>query len=142
MIKVSDLNQKQIDMLHALRCPICGSGTKEMTETQIYGREYKGVKMIACENYPKCNSYVGTHKDTGIPLGRLADHELRIARKEAHDVFDRLWKLAHMTRQQAYEELSSQLDLDPYLTHFAYFSKDTCLKAKNWAVIRLMSFDK
>lgn len=141
MIKVSDLNQKQINILHALTCPVCGSATKEMTEKEIYGREFKGSKMIACVNYPKCNSYVGTHKDSGLPLGRLANHELRIARKKAHEVFDRLYKLGYMTRQEAYEKLSSHLDLDPYLTHFAYFNKDTCLKAKNWAVAVLINID-
>ena len=38
-------------------CPYCGGKTKVVTETEIYGKEYKGCKMIACVNFPECDSY-------------------------------------------------------------------------------------
>lgn len=57
------------DVVHAKVCPYCKSSTKIISETEVYGREYKGRKLIACINFPKCDSYVGTHDD-GTALGR------------------------------------------------------------------------
>ena len=44
------------DVIHAKVCPYCKSSTKIISETEVYGREYKGRKLIACINFPKRDS--------------------------------------------------------------------------------------
>jgi len=74
-------------------CPYCGSEARLVDSSLIYGRSY-GMAWV-CGNYPRCDAYVGCHKGTDKPLGRLADSRLRAAKKRAHAVFDPLWQDAH-----------------------------------------------
>lgn len=78
-------------MTEQLRCPYCGSPAKLTTSQQIYGSNFDYGAMWCCVNYPLCHAYVGCHPGTEIPLGRLANKELREAKKKAHAAFDRLW---------------------------------------------------
>jgi hypothetical protein len=39
-----------------------------------------------------CDAWVGVHKGTNKPLGRLANRELRDWKKKAHAAFDPLWQ--------------------------------------------------
>ena len=112
-------------------CPYCKSKTKVVTETEIYGREYKGHKMIACANFPECDSYVGTHKD-GRPLGRLANKQLREMRTAAHEKFDALWKSGEVTRDQAYIWLANKLEIPDEYCHFGWFKLTTAIKVYWW----------
>lgn len=63
-----------------LKCPYCGGNSKLIDSKLIYGRSY-GM-FYACENYPECDAYVGTHKGTVWPRGTLANEELREYRKK------------------------------------------------------------
>ena len=119
-------------------CPYCKSETKVLTEKEVYGKEYKGRKIIACKNYPKCDSYVGTH-DNGKPLGRLADKYLRQIKKDTHERFDRLWKDKLMTRKDAYKWLSEQLKIPFEYTHIGNFNTATCVLAQ---LISLQKYDE
>jgi len=49
-----------------------------------------------------CDAYVGVHKGTDKPKGRLANAELREYKKKAHSAFDPLWRFGGMMRRQAY----------------------------------------
>ena len=120
------------DVIHAKVCPYCKSSTKIISETEVYGREYKGRKLIACINFPKCDSYVGTHDD-GTALGRLANKNLRNRKKQAHFWFDKIWQEKYLERGELYQELSEFLDLPPEYTHVGMFSETTCIKTENWA---------
>ena len=122
----------QQDLINAKICPYCKSETEVTTETEIYNREYEGRDLIKCKNYPSCNSYVGCDA-SGVPLGRLADRILRRYRKQAHNVFDRLWKEKLIDRDTAYEELADHLELPDQYTHIGMFSKETCVKVIQWA---------
>lgn len=122
-----ELSQYHIDVLYAKVCPYCKSTTEVVSETDVYGREYKGRKMIRCRNYLKCDSYVGTHDD-GSTLGRLANKELRQAKIKAHSSFDRLWKEKLIGRTKLYEDLADYLGLPDKYTHIGMFNKTTCLK--------------
>jgi len=126
-----ELSQYHIDVLCVKVCPYCKSTTEVVSETDVYGREYKGRKMIRCRNYMKCNSYVGTHDD-GSTLGRLANKELRQAKIKAHSYFDRLWKEKLIGRTKLYEDLSDYLELPDKYTHIGMFNKTTCLKVVEW----------
>lgn len=128
-----DLTPYQLDIINAKICPYCKSSTEVVSETDIYGREYKGRLMIRCRNYQICDAYVGCHKD-GTPLGRLARKELRNYKKEAHQNFDRLWKEKYLERSEAYEMLADHLGLADEYTHIGMFSIKTCKKVIEWSI--------
>lgn len=119
------LTPLQEDIINAKICPYCKTFVKTISETDVYGKEYKGRKVIACKNYPYCDSYVGTHDD-GTALGRLANKELRNAKKQAHYWFDKIWKDKHLKRSEAYKWLSEKLNLPSKYTHIGMFSVKTC----------------
>ena len=81
-----------------------------------------------------CGAYVGCHKagvgqgDGTRPLGRLANAELRKAKKEAHAAFDPIWKEGCMNRRLAYAWLAEQLDLPFERTHIGEFDTTTCAR--------------
>ena len=52
--------------------------------------------------------------------------ELRNARHEAHQVFDRLWKERHMSRRRAYSWLAEAADIPPEECHFRMFDVGMC----------------
>ena len=68
-------------------CDYCGRQAEYVDSKVIYGKSY-GM-MYLCRN---CMAYVGVHKGTDKPLGRLANAELRYWKKRAHAVFDPLWQ--------------------------------------------------
>jgi hypothetical protein len=71
---------------------------------------------------------VGTHKNSKEhkPLGRLANAELRAAKKRAHAAFDPLWKSGHMKRGSAYAWLSDTLGIDKKDAHIGMFDVERC----------------
>lgn len=119
-------------ILTAKICPYCDSKTIHVSESYIYGKEYKGRKMIVCANFPSCDSYVGTHDD-GTPLGRLANKTLRNAKINAHYWFDKIWKEGFIERSELYSNLSDYLNIPKEYTHIGMFSEITCLTVKDWA---------
>jgi len=123
------ITPKHKAILNAEVCPYCRSITKTITEQEVYGKTYRGNSIIACEQFPRCDSYVGTHSD-GTPLGRLANKELRQAKKKAHEEFDKIWKDGHKKRGSAYAWLSDQLELPQEYTHIGMFSINTCKKVE------------
>lgn len=127
-----ELTAYQSDVISGKICPYCKSETKIISELEVYGRTYRNRNIIACKNYPQCDSYVGTHDD-GPTLGRLADKTLRQAKKEAHGYFDKLWRENYMDRYTAYEKLADHLNLPDKYTHIGMFSVETCQKVKAWA---------
>jgi hypothetical protein len=141
MLRKSDLTPYQLDAMMGKICPYCKSETKIVTQQEVYGRVFSENIIIACKNYPHCDAYVGTHSD-GTPLGRLAKQKLRLIKKDCKEPFNRLWEIKHMTRSQAYDELSKFLDLDPQLTHFGMFGEQSCIKARDWALKKLIEFDQ
>lgn len=64
-------------------CDYCGRQAEYVDSKVVYGKSY-GM-MYLCRN---CMAYVGVHKGTDKPLGRLANAELRYWKKRAHAVFD------------------------------------------------------
>lgn len=73
-----------------MKCPYCGGKVIFTTNDKIYKKIYGNGWVYMCVDFPKCNSFVGGHKN-GNALGNLADQPTRIARKLAHDKFDPLW---------------------------------------------------
>lgn len=104
-------------------CPYCGGKPQLVDSAVVYGRSY-GL-MWRCE---PCDAYVGVHRGSTTPLGRLADAENRRWKKAAHAAFDRLWKGegAVMTRSDAYAWLSAVLGTPLQHTHIGMFDWRTC----------------
>ena len=79
-----------------------------------------------------CDAYVGCHRGTATPLGRLANAELRAAKQKAHAAFDPLWRSNYlqrpMNRDEAYAWLSRQLKLPATECHIGMFDAKLCQK--------------
>jgi hypothetical protein len=75
-----------------------------------------------------CDAWVGTHKNspTHAPLGRLANAELRAAKRAAHAAFDPLWKGGQMSRSKAYALLAQKMGIDPKDSHIGMFDVEQC----------------
>ena len=107
-------------------CNYCGRKAELVDSKVIYGTSY-GM-MYLCR---RCNAYVGCHKGTDRPLGRLADAELRYWKKAAHAVFDPLWRQGRFRgqRKAAYEWLAEQMELPVEQTHIGMFDIAQCKRA-------------
>ena len=109
------------------RCPYCGASTHLEDATFIYGSQAKKWgKVWVCNNYPSCDSYVGCHPGTTIPLGRLANPRLRTLKKEAHRQFDPIWKSGLMSRHEAYRWLADMLHIPMEECHIGMFDVKQC----------------
>ena len=125
-MNISDLHKK---VFNAEICPYCKSETRVTSQLEIYNRSYNDRKVICCKNYPECDSYVGTHSD-GTTLGRLADKSLRGGKSEAHKYFDIIWTSKLLTRTEAYEWMSKELEIPFEYTHIGMFGLKTCRKVQ------------
>lgn len=121
----------------AVLCPYCGGAAKHLTSSaEIYhGRDYG--PMWVCM---PCGAWVGCHKGTDRPLGRLANKELREWKVKAHAAFDPLWerKLAKRRRERGpdypkaaargsgYKWLAQQLGIEQKDCHVGLFDVETC----------------
>lgn len=121
-----------------ITCPYCGEPAPLVTGAEVYPhrRDLRKKKFWKCT---PCAAWVGCHPKSNEPLGRLANYELRGARKRAHDAFDPLWKgygaNREMTRESAYTWLSCRLRLPRSKCHIGMFDVLTCRKVL--AVCRL-----
>lgn len=112
------------------KCPYCGAEVVLKDATYIYHRSQAKSwgKVWVCSNFPKCNSYVGCHKGTEIPLGRLANERLRTLKMEAHKQFDPIWKSGLMSRKEAYRWLADMLRIPVDECHIGMFDIKMCQK--------------
>lgn len=104
-------------------CDYCSRLTEYVDSKVIYGKSYGNIYL--CRN---CMAYVGVHKGTDKPLGRLANAELRYWKKAAHAVFDPLWQYGRFRHQRnaAYAWLAEQMRLPREKTHIGMFDVDQC----------------
>lgn len=110
--------------MQIVKCPYCGKQAEFVDSIEIYGKSY-GMAYL-CRG---CDAYVGCHKGTDKPLGRLANHELRKWKMRAHAAFDLLWKCRFMRRWQAYAWLADELNVPAEQCHIGMFDVDMCQKA-------------
>ena len=105
-------------------CPYCGRKTVLTDSAEIYGRSYGLIYLCR-----PCRAYVGCHKGTTRALGRLANEELRVAKHQAHEAMDRLWKEKIIPRSEAYRWLAIELEIDPDYAHIGMLDADQCHKS-------------
>lgn len=111
-------------------CPYCkAEEIIHTTNDYLYGRKYYKGGNCNCYVCIVCKASVGTHPDGITPLGRLADKELKTLKKEAHALFDPLWKSGERSRNQAYKWLAKKLGISVRECHFGHFDKTMLQKA-------------
>jgi len=110
------------------QCNCCGCNSVVIkSNAEIYGRTYgKWPWIYICEG---CDSYVGMHPFTDIPLGTLADAATRDARKECKAPFEALYRTGKMARNEAYQKLANKLGIPKEECHFGWFDIVMCNKA-------------
>lgn len=95
---------------------------------EIYGRNYGDWPWIyLCK---ECRAYVGLHPYTHIPLGTLADKELREARKTSKSYFEILHKSGFKSRSEAYKMLAQKMGIPTEECHFGWFDIERCMLAE------------
>lgn len=104
-----------------VHCDYCGHRAEYVDSKVVYGTSYGMIYLCR-----RCDAYVGVHKGTDAPLGRLANAELRHWKKVAHANFDPLWKNGDMQRNQAYAWLSEKMGLPKNKTHIGMFDVSQC----------------
>lgn len=120
---------RNIELINTGRlCPYCFSKTEYVDSIEVYSRSYGMIYLCR-----PCKAWVGVHKNTDRALGRLADCELRDAKKLAHFYFDSLWKRKmsqglnkNHARGKAYRWLAGELNIDPELCHIGMFDVEQC----------------
>lgn len=103
-------------------CDYCGKRAEYVNSSVIYhGHSYGMIYLCRA-----CDAYVGVHRGTDIPKGRLANATLRKWKCAAHAAFDPIWQSKQMHRQEAYGWLSEQMGIPKKLTHIGMFDVANC----------------
>lgn len=103
-------------------CDYCGKLARLVDSTVVYSKSYGMIYYCS-----DCKAWVGVHKGTDEPLGRLADAELRYWKRQAHAAFDPLWRgREKRTRRWAYEWLAQEMGLPREQTHIGMFDVEQC----------------
>lgn len=119
-------------------CDYCKAPAQKVNGLKLYPHrgDLKRLTFWYCDNGHE-PAYVGCHKAHPVyspngdtPLGRLADENLRTAKKEAHAFFDPLWreKIKFRSRTEAYNWLANQLGIPVEECHIGMFDVDTCAR--------------
>lgn len=119
----------------SVECPYCNRPAPLVSGLEVYPhrRDLWPKKFYLCK---PCDAWVGCHPpasaegggqgDGTVPLGRLANAELRAAKQAAHAAFDPLWKSGLMRRRKAYGWLAKQLDIPVQECHIGMFDVPQC----------------
>lgn len=109
-------------------CAYCGKPTEYIDSGEVYRKSYGMIYICR-----PCEAWVGVHKGTDKALGRVANDELRFAKKEAHYWFDPIWMervnqgiSKQEARNEAYEWLSCAMKLPRDICHIGMFDVSQC----------------
>lgn len=109
-----------------MRCPYCGAPVIYRSADGIYRDNSNGTMLYVCSHYPQCDAYVRVHAGTNIPVGTLANHELRTLRRTAHHYFDQLYQSGMMSKQDAYQWLADLICAPLSQAHIGYLGEYYC----------------
>lgn len=106
-------------------CPHCQGLVEIKHHEQIYnGRRFGDWPWVyACND---CDSYVGMHPFTNLPLGTLATMETRSARHQAKAAFNNYWMSRGISRTAGYKWLAEQLGIERSKCHIGWSDKAQC----------------
>jgi len=105
------------------QCPNCGDIVELVSNSEIYGREYGSWPYAyRCTNHRHCDSHVGLHPHTDLPLGSLADRRTREARRACKALFLEWQSFNDWSRSQSYAWLAVRMGLPASQCHWGLFS--------------------
>jgi len=120
-------------------CPYCQKAADLVGGDVLYPQrpDLAALKFWRCE---PCMAHVGCHKagawmvvagkkiisDGTLPMGRLANAELRSAKQAAHAAFDPIWKSGFLSRRAAYTWLADVLGIPFDQCHIGEFDLQRC----------------
>lgn len=107
-------------------CPYCKGRVELRTAEGIYKHAEKGEKLLVCSNYPVCDAYVRVHPGTETPMGSLANRQLRMLRRRAHEQFNKLYQSGLMNKNDAYSWLAGVLNVPKAHAHIGYLGDYYC----------------
>lgn len=112
-------------------CPYCTRAAVLVDSAEVYQRSYGMIWLCR-----PCQAWVGCHRNSRrcVPLGRLANAELRKLKVAAHTAFDVLWQIKmrrdrvtkNPAREAAYTWLAEQMQLDGKACHIGKFDEAQC----------------
>jgi ssDNA-binding Zn-finger/Zn-ribbon topoisomerase 1 len=109
------------------RCPYCGSTVVLRSAEGIYRDNSDDARLYVCSKYPACDAYVRIKEGTkNVPVGSMANGELRALRIEAHRCFDRIHKSGLMSRQDAYAWLAGVVAAPMAYAHIGQLGEYNC----------------
>lgn len=106
-------------------CDYCRGDTEKVSGADVYRNRPDLASKVIWRCHP-CDAHVGCHPGTDIPLGRLANKELRKAKMEAHAAFDPIWRSRRMSRSKAYAWLAKSMGLTTAQCHIGMFDVAQC----------------
>lgn len=110
-----------------IRCDYCGEPAALITGRELYPHRPDLTHVRAWKCAP-CDAWVGCHRGTTRPLGRLANADLRAAKQAAHAAFDPLWRGTKWRRSAAYRWLAQQMGLPAKQCHIGMFDANQCAR--------------
>lgn len=109
-----------------INCDYCSNPAAKVTGKEIYPHRPDLFNLIFWSCVP-CDAWVGCHKNSnGVPLGRLANAELRKWKSKAHQAFDPLWKFNGKNRNECYQWLAKKMNIPVNKCHIGMFTVDQC----------------
>ena len=111
-----------------MRCPYCGSTVIYRSADGVYNENSNHVMLYVCSKFPSCDSYVRVHEGTTIPVGTMANGELRALRDKAHKQFDKLHQKGLMSKDGAYRWLAGVLQAPQSEAHIGHLNDYYCKK--------------
>ena len=108
-----------------ISCDYCNRPAELVNGATLYPHRRDLVRLLFYRCEP-CGAWVGTHRGSTVPLGRLANAELRRAKQAAHSAFDPLWKSRRMSRSEAYAWLAKALGVSLANCHIGMFDVEGC----------------
>lgn len=110
-----------------IKCDYCEGPARYVSGKLLYPESERlhASKFYHCDS---CKAYVGVHKGTNIPLGRLANEDLRNWKTKAHTALDVLNQDGSMSRGGIYAKLAKELNIPVSEYHIANFDIKACKK--------------
>ncbi len=109
-----------------MRCPYCGAPVVFKSADGIYRDNSNNTMLYVCARYPACDAYVRTHPGTTIPVGEMANGQLRELRRTAHRYFDQLHQAGYMSKKEAYRWLAATISATLSQAHIGYLGEYYC----------------
>lgn len=109
-------------------CGECGAPMILRTSDKYPNKDGSPRKFYGCTRWPVCSGTHSAHQNSGKPMGIPADKETKLARQQAHALFDPYVKKWFQNRREGYQFLANVMGLSEKDAHISRFNIDQCKK--------------